>query len=265
MSITHFIHTADLEERIKRHNKGENIYTKPRRPVVLVTYLAFSDAGDFQAIDWILTEKVDSPGVGSLWDKFYQCENACKSVRSRAIFLYNLVNELTYNGKVTSILNLACGPCRDISRILQSISYHDRLNFLCVDMDARAISYAKSLLPSKGNIILKEANVFFLTPPKQYDVVWASGLFDYLTDRQAIFILKKMWLWTSRNGQLIFANFLPSNDSKLLMEWCLGWFLIHRQPHEISQLAIQAGIPENAIFFTSDEAETMGLCICKKI
>jgi putative endonuclease len=36
-------HTANLDERLKRHNKGENIYTKPRRPVALVTYLAFSD------------------------------------------------------------------------------------------------------------------------------------------------------------------------------------------------------------------------------
>ncbi len=36
-------HTADLEERLNRHNKGENIYTKARRPVVLITYLAFSD------------------------------------------------------------------------------------------------------------------------------------------------------------------------------------------------------------------------------
>jgi len=36
-------HTANLEERLKRHNKGENIYTKPRRPVMLVTFIAFSD------------------------------------------------------------------------------------------------------------------------------------------------------------------------------------------------------------------------------
>lgn len=36
-------HTADLAERLKRHNKGENKYTKPRRSVVLITYIAFSD------------------------------------------------------------------------------------------------------------------------------------------------------------------------------------------------------------------------------
>ena len=36
-------HTSNLDDRIKRHNKGENTYTRPRRPVVLVTYIAFSD------------------------------------------------------------------------------------------------------------------------------------------------------------------------------------------------------------------------------
>jgi predicted GIY-YIG superfamily endonuclease len=36
-------HTTSLEDRIRRHNKGENVYTKPRRPVILITYLAFSD------------------------------------------------------------------------------------------------------------------------------------------------------------------------------------------------------------------------------
>jgi len=36
-------HTKNLEDRIKRHHKGENTYTKPRRPVELITYLAFSD------------------------------------------------------------------------------------------------------------------------------------------------------------------------------------------------------------------------------
>ena len=36
-------HTTSLEDRIRRHNKGENVYTKPRRLVILITYLAFSD------------------------------------------------------------------------------------------------------------------------------------------------------------------------------------------------------------------------------
>lgn len=36
-------HTKDLEERLRRHNKGENTYTKYRLPVDLIFYAAFSD------------------------------------------------------------------------------------------------------------------------------------------------------------------------------------------------------------------------------
>jgi len=36
-------HTNYLDDRIRRHNKRENTYTKARLPVELITYLAFSD------------------------------------------------------------------------------------------------------------------------------------------------------------------------------------------------------------------------------
>jgi putative endonuclease len=35
--------TSNLEERIKRHLKGENTYTRYRLPVLLITYFAFND------------------------------------------------------------------------------------------------------------------------------------------------------------------------------------------------------------------------------
>ena len=52
-------HTADLDDRIRRHNKGENTYTRPRRPVVLVTFIAFSDR--YKAINF---EKYLKSGSG---------------------------------------------------------------------------------------------------------------------------------------------------------------------------------------------------------
>ena len=35
--------TSDLDDRLKRHSKGENTYTKYRLPVNLVSYTAFND------------------------------------------------------------------------------------------------------------------------------------------------------------------------------------------------------------------------------
>jgi len=36
-------HTQDLEERLRRHNKGENTFTRYRLPIELIFYGAFSD------------------------------------------------------------------------------------------------------------------------------------------------------------------------------------------------------------------------------
>jgi len=35
--------TIDHDERIKRHQKGENTYTKFRLPILLISYIAFSN------------------------------------------------------------------------------------------------------------------------------------------------------------------------------------------------------------------------------
>ena len=35
--------TSNLDERLKLHKKGENIYTRTRLPFMLISYFAFSD------------------------------------------------------------------------------------------------------------------------------------------------------------------------------------------------------------------------------
>lgn len=35
--------TSDIEQRLKRHAKGEVLYTSKRLPVELITYIAFTD------------------------------------------------------------------------------------------------------------------------------------------------------------------------------------------------------------------------------
>ena len=57
-------HTQDLEERIKRHNKGENTYTKYRLPIELIFYAAFSN--NYKAIAF---EKYLKSGSGRAFSK----------------------------------------------------------------------------------------------------------------------------------------------------------------------------------------------------
>ncbi|MCB8995284.1 MAG: GIY-YIG nuclease family protein [Bacteroidales bacterium] len=57
-------HTQDLEKRIKRHNKGENTYTKYRLPVELIFYAVFYDK--YKAIAF---EKYLKSGSGKAFAK----------------------------------------------------------------------------------------------------------------------------------------------------------------------------------------------------
>lgn len=41
---THYVgYTQDLEERMRRHEKGENTYTRYRKPLSLIFYAAFKN------------------------------------------------------------------------------------------------------------------------------------------------------------------------------------------------------------------------------
>ncbi len=62
---THYTgYTSDLDDRIKRHGKGEIIYTSSRLPVQLVTYITFSDK--YKALAF---EKYLKSGSGKAFSK----------------------------------------------------------------------------------------------------------------------------------------------------------------------------------------------------
>jgi extracellular factor (EF) 3-hydroxypalmitic acid methyl ester biosynthesis protein len=220
-------------------------------------------AGDFQVIDWILTNKADSPGTGRLWDLFYQNESACQAVRSRAAFFARLAARCPHDDAV-SVLNLACGPCRDVLHAIETTRSPDLLTFHCVDMDPHALQYAQAVIGPCQQVSFLNSNVFSLSPPHGNAIVWAGGLFDYLTDRQAVVLLRKMWRWTRTGGLVAFGNFLPSNESRLLMEWCLGWSLTHRSEQEVFNLTREAGIPQESTSYTHDETRALGFYSCNK-
>lgn len=226
-------------------------------------------AGDFLIIDWIYTRKTDSKGVGKLWDEFYHRQAAPQAVRNRKDFFcktFEILCQKYQNG--LSVLNLASGPCRDISEAIKVTSLEDKkLHFHCVDTDKRAIDYAKNIVnggPSNISFYWEVGSVFRIRPSIYYDLVWSAGLFDYLDDRQAIVLLKKMWRWTNNGGKIIIGNFHPRNPSRNYMEWTGGWFVIHRTEDDLLKLCVQAGIPIEHISFDQEPLGVNLFCVIKK-
>ena len=203
-------------------------------------------AGDHLIIDMIYQHAVADTEVGRLVDEFFHRQLSPTAVRNRKQFFIETFGDLCRRKNAPSVLDIACGPCRDVAEALVELgSLSDNAKFHCVDMDPRAISYAQKIVPPQKsrNIKWQATNAFRLKTDKKHDLVWSAGLFDYLDDRVAAFLLRKMWHATEYGGEVIIGNFHSSNPDRPWMEWCGDWHLIHRNEEEMLNICNQAGIP----------------------
>ncbi len=176
-------------------------------------------AGDFCLIDWIYQNKPLSEGKGRLLDKAFLKSPSAQAVRNRKEFLTEKIHTVLDTDHKTSILNLGCGPCRELFDALQIFDFNGyECDAHCIDNDPRAVSYARSFIDGRfyGNIGIEweVANVFHIRPKRKYSLIWASGLFDYLNNRLAVALIRRMWKWSEDGGKIIIGNFHPRNPDR---------------------------------------------------
>ena len=219
-------------------------------------------AGDFQVIEWIYDYKSDSPGRGRLWDELFHAQAAPQAVRNRKDFFVDLYTSICRRtpGK-RSVLDIACGPCREVTDAVDRAGLlAEGTHFHCVDIEPKAITYAQDRVRTLTDVSFQweTVNVIRIRPSCQYDLVWSAGLFDYLNDRLAILLLKRMWSWTKAGGTCVIGNFHTSNPCRNYMEWCGDWCLIHRTDDDMRRLCHDAGIPNERVTITH---EPLGVCV----
>lgn len=150
------------------------------------------------------------------------------------------------------MLDIACGPCRDVAEALAGAGESaEGASLHCVDMDPRAIEYTRSVVdPGRAvQICWQATDAFRLRTRKKHDLVWSAGLFDYLNDRLAAALLRRMWDATAEGGEVIVGNFHTSNPDRAWMEWCGDWHLIHRDEDDMRSICHRAGVPTESIRF----------------
>lgn len=225
----------------------------------------FGYAGDHLLIDMIYQQCIEETGLGNLLDEFYHRQLAPQAVRNRKAYFVSNFNKLCNLNKAPSVLDMACGPCRDVAEALvESGETADKAFFHCIDLDSHAISYANTVVGQQfaSKIRWQQTNAFRLRTNMKYDLVWSAGLYDYLDDRWAAHLLRKMWGWIAEGGEVIVGNFHLSNPDRALMEWCGDWHLIHRNEDDMLRICRHAGIPEE---FVSFEYEPLGINMFLKI
>ncbi|HUE70181.1 MAG TPA: class I SAM-dependent methyltransferase [Pirellulaceae bacterium] len=198
------------------------------------------------------------------WDVYYHQQPATKAVRNRKAYFHSLLDQHNRVRERLRVLNLASGPGRCMFEWLKANPNAECL-FECVEIDEKAIVYATDLNQIFAKrISFHHSNILHWRPLNEierYDVIWASGIFDYFSDRIFRSLLGRLLRYLHTEGELIIGNFSRDNPSRPYMEIIGDWALFHRSENELLQLAMDCGIDSKKLFI-GREPEGAAFCSC---
>ena len=156
------------------------------------------------------------------------------------------------------ILAMACGGCPDFREVLPHLE-RSRAEVWLNDADPSALEFAgRRLATIADRLHFEPGNAVQLMRRwmrgPEFHLILAGGLFDYLHERHAVFLISNAWkLLSRRGGTFFFTNIAAGNPYRPLIEYVGDWFLIERTKQELLDLIDQAGVPRDTISIRLDE------------
>ncbi len=219
-----------------RSRFGERSYYKPK-----------GYAGDFNMMEMLYNNKPEGDGkIGVLVDDWLLQTPAAKAIRGRRVLLKKKLAEfcqpLKENSDVINIMNLACGPNRELFDFLAECDYSEKISAICVDIDSEALQFTNqqvNTFPHRASIRLMSENLvkWALGRVQQnfrmQNIIYSSGLIDYLNDKLVLKFANRCFDHLKPGGKLMLGNFSPVNPSRTVMDNILQWKLIHRTSDDL--------------------------------
>lgn len=206
-------------------------------------------AGDFLLMEHIYLNLPKGAGkIGRLIDSWILQSRSATAIRGRRILLKEqldyLSNERLKTNKQFSVMNLACGPSRELFDFLQECEYTEKINALCVDIDTEALQYSNqqvNVFPHNASVRYMRENLIKWALGKVshdiglQDLIYSAGLFDYLEPRLFCRLVDKCYEHLQPGGSLLIGNYAPHGDM-LFMDHLLHWNLIYRTRDDLKEL-----------------------------
>ena len=233
-------------------------------------------AGDYEMMNMVHR---NAPEGGSLFARAMHgllvSQWPAQSVRNRIAHLGELLMEETARvvraGRRARVLNLGCGPAREVELFMQRSALSDHADFVLLDFNEETLNYTRQRLESvrrasgrRTGIETRQMSVHQVlraamakTKPgaaDMYDLTYCAGLFDYLTDSTCRAIVKLFCQQTNPGGLTAIANMFDAKPFRHFIEFILDWNLIYRDTR-----GMWAICPPEAVARTQVIAEPTGV------
>lgn len=220
-------------------------------------------AGDYEMVNMILRDPREGTTLfAKLVNVVFLQNPPALAHRNRIQHLKQRIAEETVRvagtGRACRVLNLGCGPAREVQELLAENPVCDQTDLLLLDFNGETLEFTKERLlqlraehgrrtalrfeEKSINQLLKEAlRPDTVSQRGGYDFVYCAGLFDYVSDRVCRRLTELFYELLAPGGLLLVTNVDDSKPFRQSMDYLLEWHLIYRDRDQMRQL-----IPPNA-------------------
>jgi hypothetical protein len=219
--------------------------------------------GDFETIEYLCDQTVKAESQTLAWYiERHALERAiAQQHRNKLSWQAQAILSHALRKKKARMLSIACGASRD----LQSIQHHiadTGAKIWLNDWDAAAVERSLRVLEQSAFKIHAVVGDVFrslkrLQSGAPFDLILAGGLFDYLSDRQIVWLIPKLYELLAPDGALCFTNTSKENSDRVWIEYLGNWHLKERDESDIQRLISESQI--NGLTTSPIRRESTGL------
>lgn len=198
-------------------------------------------AGDAMLLDYIYGQRNGSTTtIGKSIFDFTTNTPPCRAVRARARIIAGIIDRMARQRKDMRILSIACGHLRE-AEMSEAVRAGKVSEYVAFDQDAESLAHVRAHFSStnfktiQGSIA--ELLLGRLRTLGQFDLVYAAGLYDYLSQKIATRLTTWMFNTTRARGITLLTNFLHDTAGAGYMEAFMEWNLIYRSTEELRDTA----------------------------
>ena len=167
--------------------------------------------------------------------------SACEAVRQRRSLLARTLDDVAAQRPGADMLAVACGHLRE-AELSTALAGGRVSRFVATDQDEDSLDVAELYAGTvSSSIETRKLSVRDYITAKHglgsFDLVYAAGLYDYLDDRIASRLTRKLFALLKPGGRLLVANFRTGIWEAPFMEAYMDWHLLYRSEAQIRAFA----------------------------
>jgi SAM-dependent methyltransferase len=212
-------------------------------------------SGDAELLDYIycdphVAESVaNASETGKALYTHTQDVPSCVAARERRDLLTRYVDEAAAkNGPQTEVLAIAAGHLREANRSV-ALAEGRLKRWVALDQDPQSVGLISRDFQGTAIEAIDGSVRTVLTRGHklgQFDLIYASGLYDYLAHNVAVKLTKTCLQMLKPNGTFLFANYAEGNPDAGYRETFMDWVLLLRSEVDMWNI-VNASVDRNTV------------------